>query len=99
MQNISLSVNKLGFNEFWQHKEFEVTDKQGKAITTVATKNDGETIYEIEQSHPNLTSFFASFVTYHNKAEQCKALKQQALNMIKEQVASGTEDFTITLKI
>ena len=74
MKQVTLHVKEDAFSEYWQQRKFDVNDKEGNHITTVATKNDGETLFEIEDLHPNLTTFLAGFVGYQDKSERIKLL-------------------------
>lgn len=50
-------------------------------------------MFEIEDLHPNLTTFLAGFVGYQDKSERIKLLKAQALKLIQENVQKGEHHF------
>lgn len=99
MNQVTLHVKEDAFSEYWQQREFHVSDKDGNQITTVATKNDGESLFEIEDLHPNLTTFLAGFVGYQDKSERIKLLKAQALKLIQENVQKGEHHFNVNLTV
>lgn len=99
MKQVTLHVKEDAFSEYWQQRKFDVNDKEGNHITTVATKNDGETLFEIEDLHPNLTTFLAGFVGYQDKSERIKLLKAQALKLIQENVQKGEHHFNVNLTV
>lgn len=97
MNTITLSIKEDAFSEYWQQREFYVFDKEGKRVTTVATKDDRESVFEIEELNPNFTSFFAQFCGYQDKANKAQQLKAQAIDAIREKIRLGEHSFTITL--
>lgn len=99
MNQITLAVNEDAFSEYWQQREFYVNDKDGNRITTVATRNDGETLFEIEDLHPNLTSFLAGYLGYQDKSDRIKLLKAEVLELIQKKVQLGEHHFSVTLTV